>query len=123
MSRKIPWVTRAAAVHGLIAGRPAIEVAPALGVSMSALKSWAKLAGMELMMGSVGGARPMPMDAVIDETDERGYRRLTLADRSLIQAGLAMNPPLSVRRIARVSAAFENWSVSAVKSEHSTIGE
>lgn len=121
MSRKIPWVTCAAAVHGLIAGRPAIEVAPALGVSMSALKSWAKLAGMELMMGPVGGARPMPMDAVIDETDERGYRRLTLADRSLIQAGLAMNPPLSVRRIARelaVSPSTISREIRAHRLQH-----
>lgn len=101
MLRKISWGTRAEACHGLIAGRSAVVVAPMLGVGMSIVKVWATLAGMELMTGRVGGARPMPMDAVIDAGDERGYRRLTLADRSLIQAGLAMSPPLSVRAIAR----------------------
>ncbi len=99
MSRRIAWETRAAAVHGLIAGRSALEFAPTLGVSMSVVKLWARLAGVELMTGRLGGARPMLMDAVIEERDDRGYRRLTLADRSFIQAGLAMRPPLSVRTI------------------------
>ena len=121
MSRKIPWETRAAAVRGLIAGRSAIEFAPTLGVSMSVVKLWAMLAGVELVMGRGGGAKPMPMDAVIDASDERGYRRLTLADRSFIRGGLAMTPPLSVRTIARelaVSASTISREIRAHQMQH-----
>ena len=101
MARKIAWETRAAVCGGLIAGRSGLELAPTLGVSVSIVKLWARLAGVELMKGRVGGARPVPMDAVVSGSAGRGYRRLTLADRSFIQAALAMSPPLSVRRIAR----------------------
>ena len=121
MSRRIAWETRAAVVHGLIAGRSALEFAPTLGVSMSVVKLWARLAGVELMTGRLGGARPMLMDAVIEERDDRGYRRLTLADRSFIQAGLAMRPPLSVRTIARelgVSASTVSREVRAHQVRH-----
>ncbi|WP_422732844.1 IS30 family transposase [Microbacterium limosum] len=121
MSRKIPWATRAGAVRGLIAGRSAIEFAPTLGVSMSVVKLWAKLAGVELMMGRVGGARPMPMDVVVEGHPDRGYRRLTLADRSFIQAGLAMRPPLSIRSIAAelsVSASTVSREIRAHQVRH-----
>ncbi|XPP27300.1 MAG: IS30 family transposase [Leucobacter sp.] len=121
MSRKIPWETRAAACHGLIAGQSAVGIAAMLGVSMSIVKAWGRLAGMELMTGRVGGARPMPMDAVVDAARGRGYRRLTLADRSLIQAGLAMHPPLSVRAIARelsVAASTVSREIRAHRVRH-----
>ena len=121
MARKIPWETRAGVVRGLIGGRSAVEVASMLGVSMSAAKVWARLAGVELMAGRVGGAAPMPMDAVIASKGGRGYRRLTLADRSLIQAGLAMSPPLSVRAIARelsVSASTVSREIRAHQVQH-----
>lgn len=121
MSRKVPWAMRAEAVRGLIAGRSALEFAPTLGVSMSVVKLWARLAGVELMMGRGGGARPMPMDAVIGDGGDREYRRLTLADRSLIQAGLAMRPPLSVRRIAAelgVSASTVSREIRAHQVQH-----
>lgn len=121
MSRKIPWETRAAAVRGLIDGRSAIELAPALGVSMSIVKLWAKLADVELKMGRVGGARPVPMDAVIDSNDDRMYRRLALADRAVIQAGLAMRPPLAIRAIARelgVSASTISREIRAHQVQH-----
>ncbi len=121
MTRKIPWETRAGVVRGLIGGRSAVEVASMLGVSMSAAKVWARLAGVELMAGRVGGAAPMPMDAVIASKGGRGYRRLTLADRSLIQAGLAMSPPLSVRAIARelsVSASTVSREIRAHQVQH-----
>ena len=121
MTRKIPWETRAGVVRGLIGGRSAVEVASMLGVSMSAAKVWARLAGVELMAGRVGGAAPMPMDAVIASKGGRGYRRLTLADRCLIQAGLAMSPPLSVRAIARelsVSASTVSREIRAHQVQH-----
>lgn len=121
MSRKIAWETRARAVRGLIAGRSAIEFAPTLGVSTSVVKLWARLAGVELMMGPVGGARPMPMDVVVQGRPDRGYRRLTLADRSFIQAGLVMHPPLSIRSIAAelsVSASTVSREIRAHQVQH-----
>lgn len=121
MSRKFPWETRAAAVRGVIAGRSAVELASMLGVSRSIVKLWAKLADVELMIGRVGGAWPVAMDAVIDANDDRGYRRLTLADRSLIQAGLAMSPPLALRVIARelgVSASTISREIRAHQVQH-----
>ena len=65
MARKIAWETRATVCGGLIAGRSGLELAPTLGVSVSIVKLWARLAGVELMKGRVGGARPVPMDAVV----------------------------------------------------------
>jgi IS30 family transposase len=96
-------------------------LAPLLGVSMSVVKLWARLADVELMMGRGGGARPMLMDAVIDANVDHGYRRLTLADRSLIQAGLGMRPPLSVRAIARelsVAASTVSREIRAHQMQH-----
>ena len=121
MARKIAWETRAAVCGGLIAGRSGLELAPTLGVSVSIVKLWARLAGVELMKGRVGGARPVPMDAVVSGSAGRGYRRLTLADRSFIQAALAMSPPLSVRRIARelaVAASTISREVRAHQVRH-----
>jgi IS30 family transposase len=121
VSRRIAWETWAVAVNGLIAGESVFQFAPMLGVSMSAVKSWARLAGVELMMGRVGGAKPMRMDAVVEARDGRGYRRLTLADRSLIQASLAVRPPLSVRTIAKelgVSASTVSREIRAHQVQH-----
>ena len=51
--------------------------------------------------GSGGGVAGMPMDAGPPVNPGRAYRRLTLADRSFIQAARSLDPPLPMRRIAR----------------------
>jgi IS30 family transposase len=71
---------------------------------------------MELLEGPSGGVPPMPMLQVVPEAvpppgawgpagaggvPGRSYRRLTLADRSFIQAARALPEPLGVRAVAR----------------------
>ncbi|MGG7466617.1 IS30 family transposase [Plantibacter sp. YIM 135347] len=101
MTRKIAWDVRAAAYRELVRGRSASGVAAMLGVSMTAVKEWAMLAGMELQTAPVGGVRVLPVDVVPVGGPVRSYRRLTLADRAFIQAARAMAVPFGVRRIAR----------------------
>lgn len=101
MTRKVPWGTRSEAYRQLARGGSTLEIAPRLGVSVGAVKVWAKLAGMELREGCRGGLEPMPMDALVKARPGRSYRRLTLADRAFIQAALGVPEPLSVRAIAR----------------------
>jgi IS30 family transposase len=102
VTRKIPWETRSAVYGLLIRGVSAKDVEAALGVSMTAVKNWARLAGMESMAPRLGGGvRRMPMRASPLETSTRGYRRLTLADRSFIQAARGLPEPMGVRAIAR----------------------
>ncbi|MDV2476192.1 IS30 family transposase [Rhodococcus zopfii] len=71
-----------------------------MGVSRMTVDRWAASAGLDLNMGAIGGVTPLPMDAEPPQTASRSYRRLTLADRSFIQAALTMPEPLSMRRIA-----------------------
>src|SRR3712207_5627438 len=72
-----------------------------LGVASNTVRSWARLAGMQLNSGRVGGVGPVAMDASAAPDSGRSYRRLTLADRSFIQAARALAEPLGVRAIAR----------------------
>ena len=101
MTRKISWDVRAAVYGRLIHGASAKTAAPEFGVSMSAVKQWARLVGMELMTGRTGGVRPMPLNASLPSDSRGSYRRLTLADRSFIHAAKALVEPLSTRAIAR----------------------
>ncbi len=102
MVRKIPWETRSAAYGLLIRGVSAMDIEPELGVSMSSVKLWAKLAGMKIIAsGFGGGVRAMPMTVPPPESAGRAYRRLTLVDRSFIQAALSLPEPMGVRAIAR----------------------
>jgi IS30 family transposase len=102
VGRKIPWETRSAAYGLLIRGVAAVNIEPELGVSMSAVKLWAKLCGMEFTASrSGGGVKRMPMTGPPPESVDRVYRRLTLADRSFIQAALSLPVPMGVRAISR----------------------
>lgn len=102
MARKIPWETRSAVYGLLVRGVSALDIEVELGVSAGVVKLWAKLSGMKFIAsGSGGGVRRMPMTAGLPETVGRGYRRLTLADRSFIQAALSLPEPMGVRAISR----------------------
>ncbi|WP_378147582.1 helix-turn-helix domain-containing protein [Cnuibacter sp. UC19_7] len=102
MPKKIGWEVRAEAYRLLASGVSAVEVGRRLRVNDVTVWSWAKVVGMRQKRGAPGGAVPVPMDAVVAGAVGRSYRRLTLADRAVIQAGRAMSPPLSVRAIARM---------------------
>jgi IS30 family transposase len=95
------WDVRSSVLRELIAGRSALEIQGLLGVPMSTVKLWAKLSDMSFAMGRVGGVARMPMDASLPLDAARGYRRLTLADRSFIQAARGLPEPMGVRAIAR----------------------
>jgi IS30 family transposase len=97
--KKVPWGVRSAAYEVLLEGSPTVEVAERLGIAGSSVRLWARLAGMPLAPGRHGGILPLPAAAVT--SDERSYRRLTLADRSFIQAARSFDAPWTVRAIAR----------------------
>jgi IS30 family transposase len=100
--KKIAWSVRAEAYAGLARGWSAYDVAACLGVARGSVTGWAKLAGMRFAASrSGGGVAGMPMDAGPPVGRGRAYRRLTLADRSFIQAARALDPPFPMRRIAR----------------------
>ncbi len=101
MAKWIPWSTRLAVYRRLMRGGAPRAIAQALGVSVTAVHWWAKLAGMELMRGKGGGAKSLPLDAGPPAASVRGYRRLTLADRSFIQAARSLPERMSIRAIAR----------------------
>jgi len=88
-------------LRALAGGEPAIRVSAWSGVDLTSVLRWARLAGMELCRGRVGGVVPVDMPAIVEPSASRSYRRLTLADRSFIQAALALPAPLSIRSIAR----------------------
>jgi IS30 family transposase len=77
------------------------RVGPVLGVASNTVRNWARLAGMPLNSGRIDGVGPAAMDASFSVDPGRSYRRLTLADRSFIQAARALPEPLGVRAIAR----------------------
>jgi len=56
---------------------------------------------MELIGSRIGGVMPMPMTKPPPQTPGRTYRRLTLADRSFIQAARGLPDPMGVRAMAR----------------------
>lgn len=88
---------RAEVYRRLIAGDTTTTISESLGVSMTSVKRWAKLAGMKLFRGRHGG---IPVHQLEDPAhkNERSYRRLTLADRLLIELGRSQ--AWSIRRIA-----------------------
>lgn len=102
MTKKFAWEVRAAAYRALIRGASAQDAEAVVGVSRGSVKRWAKLAGMEFNASRLGGGVPaMPMDVSPPSDATRSYRRLTLADRSFIQAARSLPQPLGVRAIAR----------------------
>lgn len=76
MTRKIPWETRSAVYGLLVRGVSAKDVGPALGVGSTAVKRWARLAGMDCIAPRLGGGvLPMPMSVSPPVTPGRGYQR------------------------------------------------
>ncbi len=121
MTRKIAWETRAAAYRALIRGGSALGVGALLGVARTTVNGWARVAGMTLMEGPQGGAVPLPVTALPPSSQTRKYRRLTLADRSFIQAALAQREPPSLRAIARelgVEGSTVSREIAAHQVEH-----
>ncbi|MGL4339462.1 MAG: IS30 family transposase [Rhodoglobus sp.] len=70
-----------------------------MGVPRRTVIAWGNLSGMTFVMGARGGVIRPPVPS--RPRAEVSYRRLTLADRSFIQAGMSLPEPLSVRAIAR----------------------
>ncbi|MEU1973245.1 IS30 family transposase [Microbacterium sp. NPDC019599] len=100
MGKRIPWEVRAAGYSALLRGDAAVEVADALGVSDGTVLDWASLVGMTFRAPRRGGGiERLPM-ADPPPTPGRRYRRLTLADRAVIETAMAMPERWSVRRIA-----------------------
>jgi IS30 family transposase len=93
---------RALAFRGLVRGESAISVATRLGVGAVTVQNWAKLAGMEMIKGRDGGLVVVDFEREVPSSRGRGYRRLALADRSLIHAARGLPEPLGVRSIARL---------------------
>lgn len=101
MARTRSWEERQVAFRGLTRGRSAKSIAVELGVDATVVGDWARLAGMELISGAPGGgAVRVEMDADPPSGEGRSYQRLTLAQRSFIQAALTLPNPLSLRKIA-----------------------
>ncbi|WP_426515838.1 IS30 family transposase [Diaminobutyricibacter sp. McL0618] len=101
MTTKFAWETRALAYRGLLRGESALSVGSRLGVAGTTVNSWARLAGMEIVDGRNGGIAVVDVGRQVAGSSARSYRRLTLADRSFIQAALSLPEPLGVRAIAR----------------------
>lgn len=101
MPRKLAWEVRAGVLRALAAGVPAIRASDTSGVDLTSVLRWARLAGMELRTGRVGGVRPLKIGRVGLAVAPGSYRRLTLADRAVIQAARALPTPLGIRAIAR----------------------
>jgi transposase, IS30 family len=119
--KRIPWETRSAVYRELVRGESAHAIGPRVGVSVSTVKNWARLAGMELMQSGGGGVRLVPVDADPPVISGRRYRRLTLADRSFIQAAGTLPEPLGVQAIARelgVNASTVSREIRGNRVEH-----
>lgn len=104
------WETKLVAFAGLVRGLTAHEVSQQVGAGVKNVTIWAKLAGMTFKTGAHGGGVVgTPITDENESTDEHktgtdqkeaSYHRLTLANRSFIQAARSMSPPLSMRKIA-----------------------
>lgn len=79
----------------VVAGWSVAGAAQLRGVACRTAIGWVRLAGMEMVAGSKGGIVPLP--PVLEPRVGHG-RRLSLADRSRIEAGLEVG--MSVRKIA-----------------------
>ncbi|WP_342632863.1 IS30 family transposase [Microbacterium testaceum] len=121
MPRKLAWERRAAVLRAVAGGQSLEAVSRWSGVDRVSVGRWARLSGMRVRDGRVGGVEPVDMDRVVTVLPGRSYRRLTLADRSVIQAALASSMPLGVRAIARelgVSASTVSREIRAHRVRH-----
>ncbi len=84
----------------LVRGQVCEKIAADLGVSGQSVARWARLAGMKLRKGRRGGVLIAETPGMVDPSPTRKYRRLTLADRSFIQAARLGTDRLSMRAIA-----------------------
>lgn len=100
MGKLIAWETRAEALGLLTEGVSAKRAARRTGVAHGSVENWARVAGMNLVSSAVGGLAVRPAVTAVADVGRR-YRRLTLEDRAVIHAGLALDPPLSLAAIAR----------------------
>lgn len=91
-------VVRVEALRMLVGGASAVGVRARLGLPRLRVERWARLAGMELARGSRDGGLVRVGPALVGAGAGGRGRRLSLADRALIQAGLVQG--LSLRRIA-----------------------
>jgi IS30 family transposase len=118
------WEVRQSAYSRLLAGESVAVVASGLGVEGKAVVRWASLGGMKLQLGRYGGLASAPSESV--PLAGRAYRRLTLADRSLIQVARSLPQPVSVRAIARelgvaastVSREIRSHQVKHIRQRH-----
>lgn len=119
----LPWDQRERVLVALTRGMSALEVSRASGIARTTLSRWAILAGMTFSLGHHGGVTAVDMDRVVTVHSGRAYRRLTLADRSYIQAAKSLPEPLSMRRIANelgVSASTVSRELSQHGVEYAT---
>ncbi|WP_434056626.1 IS30 family transposase [Orlajensenia flava] len=120
MPKRVAWEVRAGAYAALAAGMSAEEVASSRGVHPTTVMRWAKMAGMRFLRGRYGGIeQTRPYMHELDP--ERSYARLTLPQRAVIEASLAVSPSLSFRRIAErigVNVSTVSREVNANLIEH-----
>lgn len=95
-----PWSTRVRVLTLLTSGLSMVEVARITGVPRTTLMQWVRLTSMTVEQGYHGGVTRVDMERTVRGDPGRGYRRLTLADRSFIHAARTMEPPVSMRAIA-----------------------
>ncbi|WP_253941447.1 IS30 family transposase, partial [Microbacterium sp. SYP-A9085] len=100
VAKRIAWETRAAGYTGLLAGGSSEDVAAQLGVAHATVGRWARLAGMTFLPSRSGGGIEQVRITDPPPDAERAYRRLTLADRTLIEMARSVPEPWSIRRIA-----------------------
>lgn len=121
MPKKLAWEERAAVLRAVAGGQSMEAVSRWSGVDRVTIGRWARLSGMQVREGRVGGAEPADLGRVVSGSPGRSYRRLTLADRSLIQAALASPTPWGVRAIARelgVAASTVSREIRAHRVRH-----
>ena len=90
---------RVQALRLLVGGASAVEVRRLLGLPPNRVERWARLAGMKFAPGSRSGLLRVGLWDGLGAAAGHG-RRLSLADRTLIQTGLGQG--LSMRRIAEL---------------------
>lgn len=88
------------AYRRLVRGQVCEKIAVDLGVSGQSVARWARLTGMKLRKGRRGGVLTPAQTTTLDPSPTRKYRRLTLEDRSFIQAARLGADRLSMRAIA-----------------------
>ena len=111
--------TRVAALRLLVGGASAVEVRSRFGLPPGRVERWARLAGMRFEPGSRSGLLHVGSPGVMGAAEGHG-RRLSLADRTLIQTGLAQG--LSLRRIAGLVGVAPStvWLITSMTSKGST---